>query len=116
MAAIPLTKARQYFPQAILRTLYFSLCHCCITYGLNLWGVTYNSYIRTLDRLQHRILRIIGQGEPVGNIFQSQPILLVRMLRDYKIAVSINRIPLKIHLCLSIFFQSYTQYAICFKR
>ncbi|XP_075752074.1 vacuolar protein sorting-associated protein light isoform X4 [Rhipicephalus microplus] len=58
-----LIKARQYFPQAILRTLYFSLCHCHIGYCLESWGVTYNSYLKTLERLQKRTLKIISQGE-----------------------------------------------------
>lgn len=87
-----LIKARQYFPQAILRTLYFSLCHCHIGYCLESWGVTYNSYLKTLERLQKRTLKIISQGESVSNIFQSQRILSVPMLRDYKIAVSVNNI------------------------
>lgn len=89
-----LIKARECFPPSVLRTLYFSFCHSHISYCIESWGVTYTIYLEPLLRLQKRALSIIGgnHGNLYKTTFQEQQILSVRALRDYKVALFVQKI------------------------
>ena len=54
-----LNTAKQFVSEAHLRTLYFSLMHAHITYGILLWGTTYQKYLHPLEILQKRAILII---------------------------------------------------------
>lgn len=89
-----LIKARECFPPSVLRTLYFSFCHSHISYCIESWGVTYTTYLEPLLRLQKRALSIIGgnHGNSYKTTFQEQQILSVWALRDYKVALFVQKI------------------------
>ncbi len=53
-----LNRVKHLFPHDILRTLYFSLIHSHLVYGITAWGSS--TFISQLDSLQKRALRIIN--------------------------------------------------------
>ena len=53
-------KIRHMCPTAVLRSLYFSLFHSHLSYGLVLWGTTNQSYIDKIRTLQNRALKAIA--------------------------------------------------------
>ena len=57
-----LNTAKQFVSEAHLRTLYFSLMHSHITYGILLWGTTYQKYLHPLEILQKKAIRIITRS------------------------------------------------------
>lgn len=66
----------------------------CIGYCIETWGVTYTTYLEPLLRLQKRALSIIGgkHGNSYKTTFQEQQILSVWALRDYKVALFVQKI------------------------
>ena len=61
-------KSNNYFPQVVLRQLYFALIHSQLIYGLIIWGSTYFSYLKKLAVLQNRAILQVGLGG--GNRYQ----------------------------------------------
>ena len=53
-------KIRHMCPTAVLRSLYFSLFHSHLSYGLVLWGTANQSYIDKIRTLQNRALKAIA--------------------------------------------------------
>lgn len=90
-----LTKARQHFETDILRTIYFSLFQSQITYCIECWGFTYHTSIKHIICLQKRALRIINHAPPrtpSRPLFSKTAIMPVLTLRDYRIALLVNKI------------------------
>ena len=54
-----LSKLRFLFPSSTLLLLYFTLIHPHLLYGLPLWGCTFGSYLKKLQSLQNKAIRII---------------------------------------------------------
>ena len=50
-----------YLPKKALVTLYFSLVHVDLIYGLPIWASTYKTYLDPLKRLQNKAIRIISR-------------------------------------------------------
>ena len=59
-----LSKIRYYVNNSILQQLYYSLIYPFLTYGLSVWGNTYNTTLRPLLMLQKRAIRIITFSKP----------------------------------------------------
>lgn len=59
-----LYKVRDLLPQEVLRLIYFSLFHSHVVYLCSLWGQTFASYIRPLQVLQNRALKILYNLPP----------------------------------------------------
>ena len=59
-----LSKIRYYVNRNILLQLYYSLIYPFLTYGLSIWGNTYNSTLRPLTILQKRAIRTITFSVP----------------------------------------------------
>ena len=53
-----LSKIRYYVNSNILLQLYYLLIYPFLTYGLSIWGNTYNSTLRPLIILQKRAIRL----------------------------------------------------------
>ena len=53
-------KIKHMCPTAVLRSLYFSLFHSHLSYGLVLWGTANQSYIDKIRTLQNRALKAIA--------------------------------------------------------
>ena len=53
-------KIRHMCPTAVLRSLYFSLFHSHLSYGLVLWDTANQSYIDKIRTLQNRALKAIA--------------------------------------------------------
>ena len=56
-----LNQLKNFLPQDILRTVYFSLIHSHVTYGLSVWGNSSN--IKKIHLLQKAALRIISKAK-----------------------------------------------------
>lgn len=52
-------KARPYFPQHVILSLYYSYIHSHLSYCLSSWGNTYNTHLDNLRRLQNQAVRLM---------------------------------------------------------
>jgi len=59
-----LCKVRHYMPQKTLEMLYYALIHLHLLYGLSIWGSTYPSYLKKLNILQNKAIKLISRGFP----------------------------------------------------
>jgi hypothetical protein len=72
----------------LLRTLYLSIVHSRLDYGLSFWGGTYLTNLKPLVTLQKQFVRIItkkARNEPSRPLFTSLKILPLRYMFAYKI-------------------------------
>ncbi len=82
-------KIRNHCTKCVLRSLYFSLFHSHLSYGLSIWGMTNNVYMSKLAILQKRIVRSISFSDfnvHTSPIFKDLNILKINDLFSYKIA------------------------------
>ena len=54
-----LTKIRRFLNQKTLRNLYFSFVYPYLTYCVEVWGNTHDTYLNPLIKLQKKCIRII---------------------------------------------------------
>ena len=59
-----LSELRHILPLYAFRLLYFSLIHPHLLYALPIWGSTFPSYFKKLQRLQNKSIRIIFNISP----------------------------------------------------
>ena len=55
-----LGRARKFFDEITLKNLYYAFIHPYFTYCREVWGGTFDTYLRPLEILQKRALRIIA--------------------------------------------------------
>ena len=58
------SKLRYYVNVDILIMLYYSLIYPYLTYGIQVWGLTYPSYLKPVTTLQKRVVRIMTFSDP----------------------------------------------------
>jgi len=71
-------RLKHILPKSYLRTLYFTMVHPYLTYGIAIWGATYNVHRNKLFILQKRIIRIISgakYNDHTSPLFQKLHIL-----------------------------------------
>ena len=66
------SKLRYFVNIDILTILYYSLIYTFLTYGIQVWGLTYPTYLKPVTTLQKRLLRIMTFSEPTSH---SEPLL-----------------------------------------
>ena len=74
-------KVRHYIPLHTLICLYNSLFSSFLNYGITVWGLTYDSYLKPLSILQKKILRCIHFqpfSAPSAPIFHSSKLLTLK--------------------------------------
>ena len=54
-----INRAKHFLKRTNLVTLYFSLAYPYLTYGITLWGATYDTYLSKLITMQKKIIRTI---------------------------------------------------------
>lgn len=72
----------------ILRGVYFALIHSRLNYGIECWGGTYTSNIKSLVTLQKHAVRLItgkSRTEASWPLFQSLKVLPIRNMYIYKV-------------------------------
>jgi len=108
-----LSKLRHVLPVPALRLLYFSLIHPHLTYALPIWGCTYPSYLKNLQRLQNKSVRVIYNlrlKTPLLPYYHKLNVLKITDLYTYEIGKIMHQ-----HSCnalpnhLSSFFTSTRQ-------
>ena len=57
-----LYKLKPIFPQNALFKLYYSLVHFHVLYGLVVWGSIFPSYLKKLNLIQNKAVKLIGGG------------------------------------------------------
>ena len=68
-----------------LRTLYYSLVHPYATYGIRLWGNTYQKHTKKLEVLQKRALRVMTgskYNDPSSPLFKCMHILKLKDIHN----------------------------------
>ena len=58
------SKLRYYVNVDILIMLYYSLIYPFLTYGIQVWGFTYPTYLKPVTTLQKRVVRIMTFSDP----------------------------------------------------
>ena len=66
------SKLRYYVNDDILIMLYYSLIYPFLTYGIQVWGFTYPTYLKPVTTLQKRVVRIVTFSDPRSH---SEPLL-----------------------------------------
>ena len=66
------SKLRYYVNVDILIMLYYSLIYPFLTYGIQVWGFTYPTYLKPVTTLQKRVVRIMTFSDPRSH---SEPLL-----------------------------------------
>ena len=54
-----MTKLKHVLPAKVLCTLYYSIIHPHLLYGIAIWGTTFKSYLKRLSSLQNRAIKQI---------------------------------------------------------
>ena len=83
-----LNKLRFFFPKTTLLLLYYALVHAHLLYALPVWGCTFPSYLRKLQCLQNKAIRIIFNSNRltlVTPIFHALEILKIEDLFKYEV-------------------------------
>ena len=57
-----MTKLRHVLPAKALCTLYYSMIHTHLLYGIAILGTTFKSYLKRLSNLQNRAIKQIVIG------------------------------------------------------
>ena len=57
-----LYKLKPILPQNALFKLYYSMVHSQLLYGLVVWGSTFPSYLKELNSIQNKAVKLIGGG------------------------------------------------------
>ena len=63
-----LFKLRQFMPRSVLLMLYYSFVHAHLLYALPVWASTYPTYLKRLQVLQNKAIRIISKIQPRESI------------------------------------------------
>ena len=66
------SKLRYYVNVDILIMLYYSLIYPFLTYGIQVWGLTYPTYLKPVTTLQKRVVRLMTFSDPRSH---SEPLL-----------------------------------------
>ena len=103
-----LNKLRSLFPSSTLLLLYFTLIHPHLLYGLPLWGCTFGSYLKKLQSLQYKAIRIISNTSRRSSItkqYHNLGILKIIDLYAYEVAKLIHQHTMqKLPYCFTSFF------------
>ena len=106
-----LNKLRFFFPKTTLLLLYYALVHPHLLYALPVWGCTFPSYLRKLQCLQNKAIRIIFNSNrltSVTPIFHALEILKIEDLFKYGVGKLMFQFSKKtLPLCFSSLF-TYT--------
>ena len=57
-----MTKNKQILPRKILRSLYNTMIHPYVLYGITIWGNAYETHSKKLKPLQTNAVKIIAGG------------------------------------------------------
>ena len=71
-----LFKLRQFMPRSVLLKLYYSFVHAHLLHTLPIWASTYPTYLKRLQVLQNKAMRIISGIQPRQSTV-SQNIILI---------------------------------------
>ena len=63
-----LFRLRQFMPRSVLLMLYYSFVHAHLLYALLIWASTYPTYLKRLQVLQNKAIRIISGIQPRESI------------------------------------------------
>ena len=81
-------KIRYYCTKSVLLSLYFSLFHSHLSYGLSVWGTRNNGYLSKLALQKQKVVRAITFSDFYAHtspIFESLNILNIKDLFNHKI-------------------------------
>ena len=92
-------KVRHLLPTNVLVSLYYSLFASFLQYGIVVWGLTYDAYIKPIFTLQKKVVRAIAfenRSAPSNPIFFNLQLLKLEDLFELKLLTfvyeSVNRI------------------------
>ena len=74
---------KSLLPTYVLRTVYFSLIESHITYGISVWGNSYNYVLKPIIIQQKKAVRLLAKkpyNYPTGDLFINYKVLNVRKL------------------------------------
>jgi len=84
-----MNRVKNLLPKKLLLNLYYTLIQPYLSYGITLWGSTYNKYIKKLFILQKKALRIVNKASYLhhtNELFYNCKILKLSDLYDFEIS------------------------------
>ena len=85
-------RIRDFVPNSVLKTLYYSLFYPYVCYGSMVWGFTYDSHLNPLFIIQKRIIRLINHQPPrshTNELFIRNEILKLNEILEYRLLIYI---------------------------
>ena len=79
-------KFRSRLSSTCLKTIYFAMIHSHLSYGIDIYADTYNSFLEPLVRINNKILRILQNKPlrtPIADLYNKFNSLKIPQLRDY---------------------------------
>ena len=73
----------QKISEGALKTLYFSMLHCHLVYGLNVWGSGTETNSKPLVTKQKQAIRLITNNAHTESLFKKCNMLPVEQLIDF---------------------------------
>ena len=90
-----INRVKNILPGRCLKTLYFSLVHSHLQYGIALWGGTHSEYVNKIFIRQKKAIRIISKSKldaHTSSLFKVHKILKVRDLYELEVAKYVHRL------------------------
>ena len=106
-----LFKLNKLLPQNALLTLYYSLVHPHLTYGILIWGSTYKSHLQVLQLSQNKAMRALFEqqlSDRITPVYRKAQILKINDLYKLEVAKFMHQLSNK---SLPTFFEKYFVHA-----
>lgn len=90
-----LLKATKHFPPDALKYIYYTIFHSNVSYCIETWGLTYDSYLLPTIQLQKRVTRVITNShhtQSATHLFHLLNVLPFRLIKKLHIALLVHNI------------------------
>ena len=84
-------KTRKFVNKQTLITLYYCFIYPYLAYSIEVWGLTFKTYLTKLMTLQKKIVQIVGLADRNAHtdpLFQEYKIMQLMKIHAYKVALA----------------------------
>ena len=103
-------KTRKFVNKQTLITLYYCFIYPYLTYSIEVWGLTFKTYLTKLMTLQKKIVRIVGLADRNAHtdpLFQEYKIMQLMKIHAYKVALAMYQV--KLHHAPLVFVELFQE-------
>ena len=103
-------KTRKFVNKQTLITLYYCFIYPYLAYSIEVWGLTFKTYLTKLMTLQKKIVRIVGLADRNAHtdpLFQEYKIMQLMKIHAYKVALAMYQV--KLHHAPLVFVELFQE-------